>query len=550
MTPLLLLLLLLPASEPAGTASIRPAFQITGRVVDGKARPISGARIAAGSTTLARTDAQGAFKIAPPASEAIAIEAPSYATRHINLPHEAGSLEMGEIVLLRAATIAVDLSKVRGVREVTLVRYEQRRDASRIATKAASGRIVKFTGLEAGRYLLTARGAHALQQKAQIIEVSEGATERIELMIDRIPVRGYAFLGGEPLAGAEIEITSSSAAWRGTVRTDADGHYETELWQANSMQAVITSSKLATEFASGHRGELERGAIEWNFAIPDRRVIGYVVDDAGAPVVKASVSLASEDGEIRQRLNAITDAQGRFEYSAARSGRYRLDIDSVQHLKPETAQFELRDDDPDKRVDLVLKRGMQLVVRVRREDGTPIAGAMVADGLIEDGSRPIARYKTSDTGEAIVRGLPDEEKTLYVIPVHGSFTIAHVVLDAQTREHGLDVTVPDAKSALVIRARDGKGAGLENVKFAVRYNGEFIPPAIVLLLRFVQHADYRTSPAGEARITGLPSGHYELWAYRTPGEVERLLRNPDAYEPSLQLAVAAGTYEADLTFEQ
>ncbi|HEX7832299.1 MAG TPA: carboxypeptidase-like regulatory domain-containing protein [Thermoanaerobaculia bacterium] len=550
MTPLLLLLLLFPASEPAGTASIRPAFQITGRVVDGKAQPISGARISAGSTTLARTDAKGAFSIAPPASEAIAIEAASYATRHINLPHEPGSLEMGEIVLLRASTIAIDLSNLRGVRELTLVRYEQRRDASQVVKKPATGRVVKFTGLEAGRYLVTARGATALQQKAQVVEVGEGATERVELTIDRIPVRGYAFLGSEPLAGADIEITCASAAWRGSVRTDADGHYDTELWQANSMQAVITSPKLASEFASGHRGALEKGAIEWNFAIPDRRVIGHVVDDAGAPVAKASVSMQSEDGEIRQRLNTVTDAEGRFQYGAARSGRYHLNIDSVQHLRPETVEFELGDDDPDKRVELVLQRGAQFAVRVRREDGTPIAGAMIADGLIEDGSRPIARYKTSETGEAIVRGLPDEEKTLYVIPAQGSFTIEHVVMDAQTREHGVDVTVPEAKSALVIRARDGKGAGLDNVKFAVRYNGEFIPPAIVLMLRFMQHAEYRTSPAGEARITGLPSGHYELWAYRTPGEVERLLRNPDAYEPSLQLAVAAGTYEADLTFEQ
>ena len=550
MTTLLLLLLLFPSSEHTGTDSIRPAPRISGRIVDRKAQPIAGARISAASRQLARTGKAGDFSIAPPAAETLVIEAPSFATRHIALPHEGGPFELGEIVLLRAASVAVDLAKERGVRELALVRFEWRRDAERALTKPATRGVVRFDGLDAGRYILTARGAHPLQQKTQLVDVEEGRTTRVTLAIDRIPLRGYVFLGDEPLAGADVEINGASSAWRGRVRTDADGHFEAELWQAASMQAVVTSPKLASEFAAGHHGALEDGAILWDLAVPDRRVRGTITDDTGKPVVGASVSLESEDGEIRQRINSATDAQGRFTYGAARSGRYRLDIDSMQHIKPETLQFELRDDDPDKNLDVVLKRGVELVVRVRREDGTPIEGAMVADGLVEDGSRTIARYTTSSRGEAIVRGVPDEQKTLYVIPAQGSFTIERATLDAATREKGIDIIVPDPKSALVIRARDGHGAALADVRFAVRYNGEFLPVAVVNLLRFVQHVEYRTMASGEARIQGLPAGHYELWAYRTPGEVERLHRNPTAYEPSLQLMVATGTYEADLTFEQ
>jgi hypothetical protein len=168
--------------------------------------------------------------------------------------------------------------------------------------------------------------------------------------------------------------------------------------------------------------------------------------------------------------------------------------------------------------------------------------------FIADGSRPVARYRTSATGTVTVRGLPGAAKTLYVIPTGGSFAIAHVALDSPTIEHGIDITVPDARSALVIRAHDQQGAAMEGVRFVIRYNGEVLPVPIMSLLRYVQHIDYRTTTAGEARVNGLPGGLYELWAYRTPQEADRLTIDPSRYPVSLQLAVAEGTYEAELTF--
>lgn len=551
MMPLLLLVLALApagASVPSDTAQVRPAPRVSGRVVDGAGNPVAGARITAKAKVLARTGASGRFAFAVPPSDTLTIEATLYASRLIHL--DPSSYALGDVALLRAGSVSVDTSKIRGLRELTLVPLQHRRDASRTLTRKASGSVTLFTGLEPGNYLLTARGAGPLQQKSQLVEVGEGAMQQVAMTIDRMPLSGYVFLGREPLPHAAVQIIGPGGAWEGHLRTDAEGQYAAELWQVGPMQAVVTSPKLTTEFLSGHHGSeaLEREAVAWDIAIPDRKIVGRVVDDRGHAVGRTPLSIEVEDGEVRSRIKVLTDASGAFEYAPARTGRYSIDATPRQHLKPEPLSFELRENDPDKRVEIVVERGVEVRVRVTREDGTPIADALIADGVTEDGAKPLARHRTSAAGEATLRGRAGDAKTIYVIPPHGSFAVAHLTLDPETLAHGVDVAVPDAKSALVIRTRDEQGAALGGIHFAVRYNGELLPPAILLLLRSLQHVDYRTTAAGEARIHGLPSGMYELWAYRTASEGDRLAVNPDGYEPALQLALAQGTYEADLTF--
>lgn len=554
MTTLLLLLLALSpigVSEPSTTAQVRPAPRISGRVVDGAGKPVAKARITAGTKLLGRTDADGRFSFAvPPAAKTIAVDAAPYVSRTIDLDPSAYTL--GDVVLVRSASIFADTAAVKGLRELALIPVRHRGDPTRTITRKPSSSVTVFTGLEPGSYFLVARGAGPLQQKAQLVQVGEGASQQVALTVDRMPIRGYVFLGREPLAHADVQIIGPGSIWNGSVRTDADGLYTAELWQVDAMQAVVTSPRLRTEYLAGHRvaEALEREAVEWDIAIPDRRITGRVVDERGNAVAGTPLSIGVEDGELRSTINLLSDASGTFVYDAARTGRYTVEAHPKTHLVPAPLQFELRDADPDKRVELVLERGAEVRVRVTREDGTPIAGALIADGVTEDGSKPLMRHRTSAAGDATLRGRAGDRKTLYVIPPQGSFAVAHVTLDPETLAQGYDVVVPDAKSALVIRTRDEKGAALGGVNFAVRYNGELLPPGILLLIRMMQHVEYKTTPGGEARIHGLPSGMYELWAYRTASEGDRLAINPDGYEPVLQLAVAQGTYEADLTFEQ
>ncbi|HEX8408846.1 MAG TPA: carboxypeptidase-like regulatory domain-containing protein [Thermoanaerobaculia bacterium] len=556
MIPLLVLWLssIAGSSEPADAVSVRPATQITGRVVTVDRKPIANARIVTASTFLARTDRAGrfAFPLPDPAPAGLSVESKSYATRSIAFPHGAAVSSLGDIVLMRAVSVTVDVSNVRGVRELSLVPVDERRSSARAMTKKVAGRKTKFEGLQQGQYVLTARGDGPLQQKSQIVNAGEPASERVVLQVDRMPLRGYVFLGREPLAGADLTISGPTSSWTGKLRTDADGFFEAELWQVGAMKAAVRSPRLALHFTTGTRADdaLERGAVEWNIAIPDRGVTGRIVDDTGAPVAKAAVTVDTEDGELRSNFRVVTDAAGDFRFDAAPSGRYALQVRSPHHLTPETTRFELQDDDPHKRVEIVVERGVEVAIRVQREDGTPVAGATVASDLDDDGAKAMLRLRTSESGAATLRGRAGEQKTLYVIPPDGSFAVVRMTLDAEALEHGIDITTPEARSALIIRTRDEKGIALDGIGFVVRYNGELLPAAIMQLIRFVQHVDYRTNPAGEARIHGLPSGEYELWAYRTASEAERLVANPSGYPPSLQLAVASGTYEADLTFGQ
>ena len=551
MTKILLLVLsLFPlgASTPSETTEVRPAPKISGRVIDRAGNPVAKARLSAGAKLLARTDANGRFTFAVPATETLTVEAPPFAPRTIAL--DPSALALGDIILLRAGSVFVDTTDVPGLRELVLVDAQHRKDPGRAITRKASASVTLFTGLEPGSYLLTARGAGALQQKSQLVQVEEGAQKHIAVTIDRMPMRGYVYLGREPLANANVQIIGPHGAWEAIVRTDAEGNYAGELWQVGHMQAAVTSPRLSTEYTTAHlvHEALERKAVEWDILIPDRKVLGRVIDEQGQPIARMPLSVDVENGEVRSRINMMSDASGAFEYTAARTGRYAVEVQPKEYLKPAPLQFELRDDDADKRVEIRLERGIEMRVRVAREDGTPIADAIVADGVSEDRMRALARHRTSASGEATLRGRTGEEKTIYVIPPHGSFAVARFTLDDDTRKSGIDIIVPDAKSALVIRTHNDKGAALGGIRFAVRYNGEVLPPAIINLIRALQHVEYRTTPAGEARIHGLPSGLYELWAYRTAAEGDRLAISPERYEPSLELAVAEGTYEANLTF--
>lgn len=547
---LLLVLSLSPlgASTPSDTTEVRPAPKVSGRVIDRAGNPVAKARLSAGAKLLARTDANGRFRFDVPATETLTVDAPPFAPRTIAL--DPSALALGDIILLRSGSVSVDTTDVPGLRELVLVASQHRKDPGRAITRKASGSLTLFTGLEPGSYLLTARGAGALQQKSQLVQVEEGALQHIVVTVERMPMRGYVYLGREPLANANVQIIGPHGAWQASVPTDAEGHYAGELWQVGHMQAAVTSPRLPTEYTTAHRvtEALEREAVEWDILIPDRKVLGRVLDEQGQPVAGMPLSVEVEDGEVRSRINLMSDARGAFEYTAARTGRYAVEVQPKQYLKPEPLRFALRDDEGDKRVEIRLERGIEMRVRVAREDGTPIADAIVADGVSEDRMRALARHRTSASGEATLRGRTGEEKTIYVIPPHGSFAVARFTLDDHARKSGIDVVVPEAKSALVIRTRNDKGAALGGIRFAVRYNGEVLPPAIINLIRALQHVEYRTTPAGEARIHGLPSGLYELWAYRTAAEGDRLAVSPERYEPSLQLAVAEGTYEADLTF--
>jgi hypothetical protein len=199
MTPLLLLVLALApvgASVPSDTAQVRPAPRISGRVIDRAGKPIAKARITANAKLLTRSDAGGRFTLAAPSSDSITIDAPPWAPRTVALDPSAYAL--GDVVLLRAGSVSVDGSAVRDLRELVLLPLQHRRDPARTLTRKVSGSVTLFTGLEPGNYYLTARGAGPLQQKSQLVQVDEGAMQQIALTVDRMPVRGYVFLGCAP----------------------------------------------------------------------------------------------------------------------------------------------------------------------------------------------------------------------------------------------------------------------------------------------------------------------------------------------------------------
>ncbi|QDU66905.1 carboxypeptidase regulatory-like domain-containing protein [Engelhardtia mirabilis] len=141
---------------------------------------------------------------------------------------------------------------------------------------------------------------------------------------------------------------------------------------------------------SGLRIELDAGA----------SLEGWVVDEYGAPVPGADVTVVPRgDGSFDLRVTE-TDAQGRFTLSGLAAGLVDL-VAEVADLAPARLENVTVGPEPTGRIEIVVTRGTELRVRAL-VDGAPAPGAV---GRVERvGSNPAERQRVA---ESLFRGVVD-----------------------------------------------------------------------------------------------------------------------------------------------
>jgi len=192
--------------------------------------------------------------------------------------------------------------------------------------------------------------------------------------------------------------------------------------------ALLIPGAATAQTVDLQRGDLVTGVVPGIGAPPrDTRpatgssvIRGRVVDaSSGAPLRKASVRIFSP--EIRETRSAITDLEGRYEFTDLPAGQFNLNVTKSGYVDLAYGQsipgeigkpLKIGDKQVVEKIDFTLPRGAVITGRVLDEFGEPIADVQVTalrNQFTAAGPRPInaARFSTTnDIGEFRLFGVP------------------------------------------------------------------------------------------------------------------------------------------------
>ena len=224
-------------------------------------------------------------------------------------------------------------------------------------------------GLELGPHVLAIADQKNAIMHQENVEIIEGGVV-LGIALDQIPVRGTVSIGSEPLeatvqfhrAGARIELVS-----------DERGSFSGMLPREGTWQIQVTP-KTERQRVRVAAAELRRGldgAARVDIRLPDGRIRGRVVDDAGRPVLDAEILVMRGREVVGTVLN---DAEGNFEMVGVDRGSVVL---SAFVGESESRPVEYRASEAPPEATLVLHHDITVKGLVITESGQPVPGAIV-----------------------------------------------------------------------------------------------------------------------------------------------------------------------------
>jgi hypothetical protein len=244
-------------------------------------------------------------------------------------------------------------------------------------------------GLEPGPHVVAiVDQANAIIHQENV-EIVEGGVV-LGITLDRIPIRGIVSFGSEPLeatvqfhrAGARIELVS-----------DEHGSFSGMLPQEGKWQIQVTpsSERQRIRVAAVDVRRSPDGATRVDIQLPDGRIKGVVVDDAGRPVLDAEVLVMRGRDVVGTVLN---DAEGKFEMVGVDSGSVVLRA-LLGDSESSSVDYRASEDPP--QATLVLQHDIVVQGQVVIDTGQPLPGAIVRymsgmGGMREEVADPYGRF--------------------------------------------------------------------------------------------------------------------------------------------------------------
>ena len=230
---------------------------------------------------------------------------------------------------------------------------------------------------------------------------------------------------------------------------------------------------------------------------PPGAIAGRVIDDRGAPVADARVTLdrlerwaakdingstvtssrgltitskgADGNGETvlaQRELEASTDAKGEYRFDQLMDGAKRLEI-TAAGLIPQTVDLNLQPAQTLEHVDFVLTAGLSVSGRVRDPQGAPIASANVEIKAIGESTFTGGQIVTDLDGRFQLSGLPPGLKQLLVFKSGYASVWKHV---EPGQADGLELTMAFAPKVIGL-VTNVQGDPITNFDVGVSYEG-------------------------------------------------------------------------------
>jgi protocatechuate 3,4-dioxygenase beta subunit len=510
-----------------GTLLLEPGLTLAGRVVDPQGRPVAEAEVHAGG---AETLGLGGHMVEPRKEPAVSgpdgrFEVPDLARGErvdlmvkrrgytegrlpgVGVPAE----EPVTVVLQPASTLAGvvvddDGDPVEGA--MVLIQGEPAPGwpfAGNVG-RGRSGEDGRFTveDVPPGRLGAMVRADGFLVHEEGGLEVAPGE-DRDDLRFVLRPgatIRGRVTdAAGRPIADASVEVLEDAGFRRSgfgaaTTGSDADGLFE--------LDGVEPGTRSIAADHDGHVRsvrdlEVTRGDNRLDFRLePGLTVSGRVLDEGGAPVSGARVSLESPDERFTFRSGGeLTDDAGAFAVEGVAPGAYTVSAQMEGFAAARQEGVEVAGA-PVAGVELHLSRGTTVTGRLLGVELAEMAGARVLAGSFANTSRMPAFAAVDYDGSYRIDGLAPGEWTLMAVLGEG-------VPAAQEK-----VTVEPGQRELVVDL--DLGAGGSTLSGRVLLGDQPLTQSFVVLQGREQTAvGYaRTDHGGHFEIRGVDDGTYEL----------------------------------------
>jgi len=515
-------------TKSPSTVVLRRIPVIRGRVLAPSGQPLVSASI----VPACQTGPDGVFncEIAGEWPRSIAIAYPKLATKLVSIEKGERDVDLGDVRMSAGAALTIRVKAPQAVHTATLQLF---RDDVEIASRHLQlplSEPITLSNLEPGTLRLLLRGSRPLQQRAANVIINDGDNDQtVEIAESMLTL--HVLTGARPEPGASIALKNLDGKWSGTTETDDSGNAVEPLWQRGTFTAAVrTRSSASPTFDHAEFENDDRQ--QWTLHIPNGRIEGIVRDEAGGAIPDAAVHLTSDNGDVTTAVHTKSDADGRFAFDGVRTGSQTLIAEADGFLPSDPAQFQLVENEELRRADLTLHRGKRMSIDIVDRRGVPIAGAALVAML---DAAMLARALSDGNGHAEVQLPVSGSPVMFVFPSTGSFAI-HRVTSVDRDASAIRINVPEPAASLELKTETTEHKPVRDVYFLVRYDGENIPPDLLMNL-----LPFKTGADGVGTITNLPLGLYELWPFAKATDIQ------DAPAP-LRIALTPGPNSATLTF--
>ena len=334
-----------------------------------------------------------------------------------------------------------------------------------------SGGKYELGDLVAGKYTVTVAKTALTDAKREEINVAPGQTATKNIEVRRFQgayqIRVFDDLG-KPIQGAKVEV--SGKGFKQQKQTNAKGEVSIENVPPGRYAYKVLAAAEYGEASGDLNPIVEDGQEELNVNVAptNGRVEGTVLDDAGVPVVGATVKL---DGNRRSgnkepwSATATTDDNGKYAIDGVPPGTFTAKVDATDTRGGDSTEVTVRPNAASTG-DLELNRNDgALGGKVTDDAGTAVSGAQVV--LKDAAGKQIGSTDTNNDG---VYEFADLRPGEYIVEVVGTEKYGAASETAQVEpaaKGSRDLRVSRADGSVEVTVVDENGNTIENAEVTI-----------------------------------------------------------------------------------